>query len=134
VDLRSDQRRDRGPGEFFGSLSDAVVAFAKAEFKLIAKQDDGATLRAHLERVYQNTGFKPQQLAEAPELPEDGILVWTYFCELSAERSGNGMGPNPISSRDIEAWCRLNGIQLEVWEIGLIKRLDREFLSREDDK
>jgi len=75
----------------------------------------------------------PPQLAEAPELPEDGIHVWMYFCELSAERGG-GMGPNPISSRDIQAWHELNGIQLEPWEVRLIKRLDREFLSREDGK
>ena len=40
-----------------------------------------------------------------------------------------GMGSGPITASEIEAWQRLLGLELQPWEVRLLLRLSREYLS-----
>ncbi len=71
----------------------------------------------------------PDQLADAPELPELVAHVWEAFCELSRCRGGNGAGPNPITPTAIKDWSEIMGVRMDAWEIKLLLRLDREYLA-----
>ncbi len=42
-----------------------------------------------------------------------------------------GMGAGPVSWLTIEAWCRLTGIDLPVWEARLIRRLSVEYVAEQ---
>lgn len=57
-------------------------------------------------------------------VPEPGGLVWQWFLELSATRTYNGAGPNPLSFAEIEAWARLHRWPLRPHHIRLLRALD----------
>lgn len=71
----------------------------------------------------------PAELAEAPLLPKLGRRVWGYFNDLSARRTSNGFGLNPITFLDIMSWQYVTGIRLDQWERDTILRLDAAFLA-----
>lgn len=73
------------------------------------------------------TGKPVQQ--EAPTLPPELRPLWWTFVALHRARSSNGMGINPIQFTEIEAWCRLNRVALEPWEIDVIGLLDDAYLE-----
>lgn len=52
------------------------------------------------------------------------------FIELHNCRSSNGFGVNPINYQEIYAYAQLYSLQLEEWEIGLIKRFDNVALAQ----
>lgn len=64
-----------------------------------------------------------------PEFPFALAYLLDWFQELQLSRTGNGFGPNPIAYQEIEAWQRLNGIELEPWEIQALKRIDLEWMT-----
>lgn len=86
-------------------------------------------MRDQLENVWRQTGVKPKELDNIPELPSSCEEVWSWFLNLHESRSSNGFGVNPIPYSDIDAFFRLKQIQPELWEIDLLKRLDRETLA-----
>jgi len=57
--------------------------------------------------------------------------VWLWFNDLSAARSNNGWGPNPIGFQDIAAWIELTGTIVRSPEIQAILMLDRLWLSEQ---
>jgi len=57
------------------------------------------------------------------------VHVWNWYCELSAARTSNGFGLNPISYTEIDAWVRLLRIDVVPWEIRVIKNLDSMYLQ-----
>ena len=79
--------------------------------------------------MWRQTGVKPKELEELKELPESCIKVWKWFIDLNNSRSSNGFGVNPISYSDIKAYVDLIGIEIEEWELELIKRFDHEALN-----
>jgi hypothetical protein len=66
---------------------------------------------------------------EADTLPAAGSALWDVFVELQSERESgmNGAGRIPLTS--IEAWCRLNNVQLTPWEVSTLKAMDGAVLS-----
>jgi len=72
----------------------------------------------------------PEQLADAPDLPETAALIWEVFCEISQYRGNNGDSENPISPTGIKDWCWMNTTVLEPWERRVIAQLDKVYLSR----
>lgn len=87
--------------------------------------------------VWRQTGIKPKELEELVDLPESCKQVWQYFLELHSSRAGNGFGANPISYTDILSYCTLHDLQLEQWELVLLRRLDNtalEHLAKEQEK
>lgn len=70
----------------------------------------------------------PQRL-RVPEIPAALSHVWDWFCELSAARSGNGTGPNPISYAEMAAWSELTGRPLAPRDVRAIALLDQAFFT-----
>ena len=64
-----------------------------------------------------------------PVVPEAGRLLWSFFIELSAGRTGNGFGPNPISWGEIEAWMRVKRWPLSDSHIAILRAMDRAWLE-----
>ena len=103
--------------------------FAKQEFELGRKLGNSGTLRDQLNSVWRQTGIKPKGLEQLKELPEACTQVWKWFIDLNNSRSSNGFGVNPLSYSDIKAYFDLMGIEIEEWELHLIKRIDNEALN-----
>jgi hypothetical protein len=83
--------------------------------------------------VWRLTGKKPQQLADAPELPASVVAVWQYFLSVNAER-GNGMnGPEKLTAQNLRDWMWLNGVpHLELWERRALMAVDRLWLAQQN--
>jgi len=83
-------------------------------------------LRDQLNSIWRQTGVKPKELEDIKELPESCNQVWRWFIDLNNARSSNGYGVNPIAYSDLKAYLDLIGIEIEDWELNLIKRIDNE--------
>ena len=81
-------------------------------------------MRTHLEAVQRQTGKVPKELAAIPEMPQELVYIWIWFCELDAARGGNGFGMNPISFSEVHAWATLTGNALQPWEVATLRRFD----------
>ncbi len=99
------------------------MAAAEHVFRMSRRGEDGVPLRAKLEKVRQNRGTRVAEL-DGPEIPKPLAHVWTWFLELDQSRTSNGMGPNPITFPDIQAWAEMTGSQPRPSEVRLLKRLD----------
>lgn len=64
-----------------------------------------------------------------PPMPAALEHLWEWFCELSASRSGNGGGPNPIAFTEIEAWIRLTGRAVQPRDVRAILRIDQAYFT-----
>ncbi len=64
-----------------------------------------------------------------PEVPWGGRRVWSVFLELNGTRTGNGFGPNPISSAEIESYARIRREPIRSWELTILREMDRTFLD-----
>jgi len=62
-------------------------------------------------------------------MPENYAYCWAWFGELSRTRSSNGLGQNPISYAEIDAWSKLTNIELTPLEVSAIMRLDSAYLT-----
>ncbi len=98
--------------------------------KLNAIQSDGSTLRDHLEIVASRTGIIPEELEDC-QLPDSGAYLWSWFSEVSGAR---GMGAPAISHLEIEAWARMKGLELTMFEVKAIRALDNVFMTYQAKK
>lgn len=64
-----------------------------------------------------------------PPIPKALVYLWRAFHRLSRRRGGNGIGANPISWSEIDAFVRNTRIRLAPWEIEVIEALDDLFLA-----
>lgn len=70
----------------------------------------------------RNSGTAAPQL-QAVGLPVGCQLLWDAFIEMH-NRRGGGMGPQPISWRDLQAWQDVRQVSLTAWEIDTLLALD----------
>uniref|UniRef100_UPI003BAC5764 phage tail assembly chaperone n=1 Tax=Stappia sp. TaxID=1870903 RepID=UPI003BAC5764 len=68
--------------------------------------------------------------AAKPVVPEAGVLLWNLFMELSAGRTYNAAGPNPIAYAEIEAFARLHRWPLQPHHVAIIRAMDDAWLAR----
>ncbi len=73
--------------------------------------------------MQQQTGKAPQELEPLP-LSECVAYLWGWFCDLS-----NGRGDGPLTFSEIQAWSNMMKTDPKIWEIEVIKALDRAFLA-----
>jgi hypothetical protein len=73
------------------------------------------------------TGEAAPELRIAP-LPSGCKLLWDTFLELHNARGG-GMGPAPISWRDLHAWQEMRGVRLTPWEVDTVMAMDMEAMK-----
>ena len=113
-----------------------TLKFAEFEFKM-SKDSGSGSLRDQLNLVWKNTGIRPKELDDLPELPKTCIEVWNWFIDLSASRTSNGFGMNPFTYQEILAYFTLINVIPKDWEIKLLKMLDSkaiEILSPKPNK
>lgn len=66
-----------------------------------------------------------------PDLPDIDHAL-SHFVEWLMEAgpvSAAGMGPVPLTWRDLEAWQRCIGVTLRPWESRLLRRLSMDYLT-----
>jgi len=120
----ADRRRYRQGGHeahaFFRERIEQLARYAEAQFRLDRiPKDSKQSTRVSLTSVWKQTGRKPQQLAEAGDLPEELAYIWRWYYEL--------VSPNPLTYTEIRNWSEVTGNQLRGWEAELIKSIDRIF-------
>ena len=62
-------------------------------------------------------------------MPEVFSLVWKDFRSLDSARTSNGYGANPIGYSEVYAYCVVNQIELQPWEIEVLKIFDVTLLN-----
>lgn len=88
-------------------------------------QPDGASLRTHLQRAA--AAGKVDPLLTAEPLPVCLKPLWELFIEISHTRV-SGMAANAIAPTEIEAWCRMSGVELSPWEFATVLAIDAAIL------
>ena len=108
----------------FGNDLQDAIEYAKTEFKFASKSKDGSTLKDQLNSVWRQTGKKPKELDNLPELPDIFSEVWYWFLKLNNKRTSNGFGVNPIQYSEIKAYFDLIQYHPQEWEIEMIEKFD----------
>lgn len=91
-------------------------------------------MSAHLDSIERQTGRRPVlrgSEAQDSDLPCPELVqyLFEWFLELSAQRSSNGFGANPLTFAECAAWATLTGREPSPWEVALLMRLDAVQLS-----
>lgn len=86
-------------------------------------------MRWHLEKVAAATKRRPKELDAHGVCPSGFDAVWDAFLKLSRRRQC-GMGPQPISYVDMDAFQRLHGITLAPWQVEAIELADGLWLAQ----
>jgi len=105
-----------------------LLEYCKQEFSGAILGGSSST-REQLLNVWKQTGVKPKELENLTETPTELLEQWGWFLDLNDSRSSNGYGYNPISFSDMYAYFRLQGVNPHLWEVSLIRRLDRVVLG-----
>lgn len=71
---------------------------------------------------------------KGPTLPPEAVYLWNHFTLLHAARTGNGMGPNPITYGELDAYSRMTGAAFDPWEVRAIRALDDAYLAASVEK
>jgi hypothetical protein len=121
----------RGQRGFYRGLRDRLIDYAEAQFELDEQQEDGSTLRQHLQRLAANTGRADERLFI--ECPAGCKAIWSVFAHLGRTRP-RGMGASGIAFAEIEAWQRLTGVQLSPWELDALTEIDARVLAQAGKK
>ena len=123
---------DRGVRGRRGKLDEGglerLIEYAKSEFFLAKRREDGSTERQHLESVARQTKTNPPEL-NGPELPPDLEHVWVWFLDLHSRRGGNGFGANPLAWTDLLAWVYLMQPIIRIEELRAIMALDNAWMA-----
>lgn len=70
---------------------------------------------------------------DAPEVPIAGQRVWGLFLGINLSRTGNGFGPNPLSTGEIESYSRMAREPIRPFEFEMLRALDVAFLKASRD-
>jgi hypothetical protein len=63
-----------------------------------------------------------------PEFPDELDYLWGHFVRLSGRRQ-SGMGANPLTYQEVEAYERKSLARLSAWDVSVIMRLDDAVLG-----
>jgi len=103
----------------------ALVEYAEHEFWLDgADSGSKATRRQHLENREQQTGKTPDSLI-GPVFPDAAEGVWGVWQDVIEERQIGMNGPGPLTYAGLDAYQRVVGTRLALWEVQALKALDR---------
>jgi len=96
---------------------------------LARKESDGRSSREHLEFLAERGHPTAIAELEGAECPMALTGLWSVFLDLSAGRTSNGFGPNPLTFAEREAYLRLYDTVLSPWEHDLLTQLDLVYLE-----
>jgi len=106
------------------------VDYARAEAELSAiVEGTKETLRMQLENVYRQTGKKPRQLIDAPELPECGRYLWMWFVDMNNSEREVSMTVSRITASSMIAWQWATGNILALWERKALRAIDAVWIE-----
>lgn len=90
------------------------------------KQDDGTSLRSHLEAAERMRSGITRGALEKHKLPPEAAFVWAWYLDLSTCRQYMPMSGSPmrLSCSEILAWSTLHQIVLEPWQLRTIRLID----------
>ena len=71
--------------------------------------------KSHLAKVWQQTGKMPPQLEKVIPRPKELVYLWDWLCEQVY----------PLSFTELEAWQRVTGRRLYLWEVRALIELDK---------
>lgn len=97
----------------------------------MARSAGGAPLSDHYAALARKGRKKKPK---GPTLPAGVVHLWNAFAQLSAARTGNGFGPNPIPYSEIDAYSRLTGQAFLPWEVDAIRALDDAYVTAAAEK
>ena len=108
-----------------------------ADSEISSMMDEGGSSALdHLISVYNATGIKPKELEELQntDCAYDVFHIWTSFMDLSATRTSNGFGPNPISYQEILSYMLTRDVSLDSEEVEMLKHIDILYLNKMNSK
>lgn len=91
---------------------------------------ESSTVGAHQRQAMKSGAVIAEQIGldEESDCPDELRYLYDYFIELNETRA-IGMGLNSVQYQEIDAWSRLSGIELDVWEVWVLRDLDRLYLK-----
>ncbi len=95
--------------------------------KLQARQQDGATLRAHLLAAAQGSGGVDPLLLES--CPPEGRELYEVWRDIGSSRPQGLGGASAIPPSEVLAWQTLHGVRLTPWELDTLAAMDRAALA-----
>jgi hypothetical protein len=69
------------------------------------------------------------KLLEPAESPECLKYLWQWFCDLNGGRGYSEAGPMALTYSEIQAWAQLTCSGPAAWEVGVLKQIDRAYLT-----
>ena len=96
--------------------------------QLAQRQQDGSTLREHLEAAAAASG-RPDPLLQVPAVPRGCHGLLSAFNDLSASRPQGMGGACGIPPSEVQAWQQLRGLRLTGWELDTLALMDRAVLA-----
>jgi len=72
--------------------------------------------------IERQTGTTPQQLKDAPDIPDGVGYLWGVFFEI--KRAGE-----PVSFSSINDWSSASGIALTYYEADILRGIDRVIMG-----
>lgn len=67
-------------------------------------------------------------LLEMPKI-EHGQYLLDYAFEIGPSKS-SGQGPLVIEWTDIKSWCDLTGVNLDLWELLVVREISKAFVAQ----
>lgn len=119
-------------GKFFREVAEELSLYVRYSAYLNAKvEQPGAhkiagkvALTSRLEKMRAEKKDEDY----APDMPPvDAPHLIAYLWEIGPIIEGP-MGMSPVQETDLQAWQSNTGVELDVWESRLIRRLSREYL------
>jgi hypothetical protein len=86
--------------------------------------EDGMSLRESLNVLVKQKKPVPKELINPTKFPILVKKVWDWFIQLDSFRQ-NGMERQPLSEMEIGWFFRNRKIEVEVWQLDLIRKLDQ---------
>lgn len=90
---------------------------------------EGGTLYDELKSAEKQIGYTPEELRNEPSIPDLFKESWNWFAKLSAKRTTNGFGLNPLSYQEMLSYFWLIETKPMFYEIQAIELFDSVFMD-----
>lgn len=85
-------------------------------------EGSSSSKRTHLNKVWEQTGKKPDELEKAPKPPKELLYIWDWFIQL--------IQFGEINWQTLHAWVAMRGFKPNAFETELLLTLNRLYINR----
>lgn len=103
-----------------------LLEYAENEFKLTKKQEDGATLRQHLEQLEKRGQHMPLLHINPPK--KTGY-IFIIYCELAKAKTSGGFGIPRLSFINLMDYQNFYNVKFDGFEIDALFKLDNVYIK-----